>query len=197
MKTPDILLALGPVIKIFDELSISYYIGGSIASSLYGIARATLDIDIVADIKLRHISPLKKHLENDFYFDEDMVRDAIIKKSTFNMIHLETGTKLDIFILKYEPYQYNAIQRRRKDTIEEGNFESMFYFSSPEDIIINKLLWCKMGGEVSERQWHDVVGVIKIQNESLDKKYLKTWSQKLSVWSLLEKAFKEAGILLK
>lgn len=197
MKTPDILFALEPVIKVFERLSIRYYIGGSIASSLYGIARATLDIDIVADMKLRHVSVLKESLENDYYFDEDMVKDAIIRKSTFNLIHLKTGTKLDVFIFRKEPYQSEAIQRRRKDTLGEGGTESTFYFSSAEDIVVNKLLWYKMGGKVSERQWRDVVGVIKVQSEQLDTKYLKIWSQKLSVWSLLEKAFKEAGILLK
>lgn len=195
MKTPDILVALKPVINIFEKLSIPYYIGGSIASSIYGIARATMDVDIVADIDTHHIPALKQHLENDYYMDEDMIKEAILNKSSFNLIHLETVLKIDVFIYKDDPYQRNAIQRKLKDTLEE-NSDTTFYFSSPEDIIINKLIWYKMGGEVSDRQWLDVTGVIKVQGESLDKSYLKDWSQKLQILELLNKAFNESGIKL-
>jgi hypothetical protein len=195
MKTPDILVALKPVINIFEKLSIPYYIGGSIASSIYGIARATMDVDIVADMDVHHIPALTQHLENDYYIDEDMIKEAIRNKSSFNLIHLETVLKIDVFIYKDDPYQRNAIQRKLKDTLEE-NSDTTFYFSSPEDIIINKLIWYKMGGEISDRQWLDVIGVIKVQGESLDKSYLKDWSQKLQILELLNKAFDESGIKL-
>jgi len=196
MKTPDILVALKPVINIFEKLSIPYYIGGSIASSIYGMARATMDVDIVADIDIHHIPALKQHLENDYYIDEDMIKEAILNKSSFNLIHLETVLKIDVFIYKDDPYQRKAIQRKLKDTLEEDNSDTTFYFSSPEDIIINKLIWYQMGGEVSDRQWLDVTGVIKVQGESLDKSYLKDWSQKLQILELLNKAFNESGIKL-
>jgi len=196
MKTPDILVALKPVIHIFEKLSIPYYIGGSIASSIYGIARATLDVDIVAHIETQHIPALKQHLENDYYIDADMIKEAIHNKSSFNLIHLETVLKIDVFIYRDEPYQRQAIQRKLKDTLEEENSATAFFFSSPEDIIINKLIWYKMGEEVSDRQWLDVIGVIKIQGDSLDKSYLKEWSQKLKIPELLNKAFNESGIKL-
>ena len=196
MKTPDILVALKPVINIFEKLSIPYYIGGSIASSIYGMARATMDVDIVANMDTRHIPALKQHLENDYYMDEDMIKEAILNKSSFNLIHLETVLKIDVFIYKDDPYQRIAIQRKLKDTLEEDNSDTTFYFSSPEDTIINKLIWYKMGGEVSDRQWLDVIGVIKVQGESLDKSYLKDWSQKLQILELLSKAFNESEIKL-
>ena len=196
MKPPDIFIALKPVINIFEKLSIPYYIGGSIASSIYGIARATMDVDIVADIDIHHIPALKQHLENDYYIEEGMIKEAIRNKSSFNLIHLETVLKIDVFIYKDDPYQRNAIQRKLKDTIEEDNSDAIFYFSSPEDIIINKLIWYKMGGEVSDRQWLDVTGVIKVQGNSLDKNYLKEWSQKLKIVELLNKAFNESEIKL-
>lgn len=173
MKIPDILDAVQPVIQAFQELSIPYYIGGSIASSVYGIARATMDVDIVADIKSEHIVFLKASLENNYYIDEDMIADAIRRKSSFNLIHLETMIKIDVFIFKEDPYHNDALQRKRKDTLDEDDPNTEFYFSSPEDIIINKLQWYKMGNEVSERQWLDVLGVIKVQGDSLDKEYLQ------------------------
>ena len=196
MQTPDILSALKPVIQSFEKLDISYYIGGSVASSVYGMARATLDVDIIADIKTSQINGLKENLEGDFYIDADMIADAIGRTSSFNLIHLDTMLKIDVFIHKNEPYQNKVLERKIKDTFEEGEQCAEFCFSSPEDIIINKLLWYEMGGKVSERQWLDVTGVIKVQGNLLDKKYLQDWSEKLELLGLLEKAYMDAGLHL-
>jgi len=192
MKIPDILLAVQPVIQAFEKMSIPYYIGGSIASSVYGMARATMDVDVIADLMVTHIPRLKQILENEYYIDAEIITDAIRTNSSFNLIHLETMIKIDVFIHKDEPYPLEALQRIRKDTLEDtANVE--FYFSSPEDIIIHKLQWYKMGGFVSERQWLDVIGVIKVQGDLLDKKYLAGWSRKLGLSSLLKEAFDAAG----
>jgi hypothetical protein len=195
MKIPDIFLALQPVLKAFENLSIPYYIGGSVASSIYGMARATMDVDIVADLKISHINRLKQILENEYYIDNEMIADAIRSASSFNLIHLETMIKIDVFLHKEDPYAEMALQRKRKDTLEELD-KVEFYFSSPEDIIVAKVQWYKIGGFVSERQWLDVIGVIKVQGDLLDKKYLKRWSQKLGLAALMQKAFDEAGVKL-
>lgn len=194
MKTPDILQAIEPVISAFNKLSISYYIGGSIASSIYGIARATMDVDIVADIKIEKISSLKRILENEYYIDENMIKDAIRRFSSFNLIHLETMIKIDVFIHKYQPYQEETQRRKQKDTLEDSEGASEFYFSSPEDIILNKLQWYELGNRVSERQWLDVIGVIKVQLKNLDDEYLRKWGKELGLLDLLTKAFQEAGL---
>jgi len=195
MKIPDIFLALQPVLKAFENLFIPYYIGGSVASSIYGMARATMDVDIVADLKISHINRLKQILENEYYIDNEMIADAIRSASSFNLIHLETMIKIDVFLHKEDPYAEMALQRKRKDTLEELD-KVEFYFSSPEDIIVAKVQWYKIGGFVSERQWLDVIGVIKVQGDLLDKKYLKRWSQKLGLAALMQKAFDEAGVKL-
>ena len=194
MKTPDILLALQPVITAFVKLSIPYYISGSIASSIYGIARATMDVDIVADISTTHKSSLKKLLGDEYYIDEEMIADAIKRMSSFNLIHLKTMIKIDIFIHRSESYSKEAMHRKQKDTLEESENALEFYFSSPEDIIINKLQWYEMGGRVSERQWLDVIGVIKVQSTNLDKAYLRRWGAKLQLMKLLTSAFQDAGV---
>ena len=193
MKIPDIFLAVQPVLKAFENLSIPYYIGGSVASSIYGMARATMDVDIVADLKISHINRLKQILENEYYIDNEMIADAIRSASSFNLIHLETMIKIDVFLHKEDPYAEMALQRKRKDTLDELD-KVEFYFSSPEDIIIAKVQWYKIGGFVSERQWLDVIGVIKVQGDLLDKKYLKRWSQKLGMASLMKKAFDEGDV---
>ncbi len=195
MKIPDILLAVQPVIQAFEKMSIPYYIGGSIASSVYGMARATMDVDIIADLKVTHIPGLKRILENKYYIDAEMIADAIRTNSSFNLIHLETMIKIDVFIHENEPHQNEALQRKRKDTLDDtGSIQ--FYFSSPEDIIIHKLQWYKRGGFASERQWLDIVGVVKVQGDLLDKKYLKRWSKKLGLLSLLKEAFVSANVIL-
>jgi len=194
MKPPDILQALQPVISAFDKLSIPYYIGGSIASSVYGIARATMDVDIVAVIKIENVSSLKLILVNEYYIDEDMIKDAIRRFSSFNLIHLETMIKIDVFIHNHQSYAEESLRRRKKDTLEDTEDASEFYFSSPEDIILNKLQWYEMGSRVSERQWLDVTGVIKVQSTNLDVDYLQKWGEQLGLLDLIKKAFLEAGL---
>jgi hypothetical protein len=196
MKNPDILTALQPVVDALKKFSIPYYIGGSIASSVYGTARATMDIDIVADIKLQHIDLLKQELEKLYYIDGDMIRNAIENSSSFNLIHLETSIKIDVFIFKDISYQRTAFERKVKDNFEDDDSKGEFYFSSPEDIIISKLQWYELGGKMSERQWLDVVGVIKVQAGSLDKNYLQNWTKKLGIYELLKNAFDDAKIQL-
>ena len=194
MRQPDILRALVPVTRVLDTLKIPYYIGGSVASSLYGLARATLDVDIAARIELGHVSSLKESLQNEYYVDEDMIAEAINRRSSFNLIHLATSIKIDVFISSDEPFQQTAMERKVKDTLLEDDPTAEFYFSSPEDVILHKLKWYELGGGVSERQWLDVAGVIKVQGDSLDQVYLQRWSEDLGISSLLKKAFADAGV---
>jgi len=194
MKTSSILSALKPVVEAFEKLKISYYIGGSVASSAYGLARTTLDVDLVSDIKLQHVPPLTEKLESAYYVDSGMMISAIREQSSFNLIHLETMIKIDVFILKDRPYDRGAFQRKRKDTLEEEQKSADYYLASPEDVIISKMEWFCRGGKISERQWNDVLGILKIQGNNLDVKYLKHWSAELGLIDLLIKAFDEAGL---
>ncbi len=192
MNKPDIQSTLEPVINAFKQADIPYYIGGSIASSAYGIARATLDVDIIAKIETGDVSFLAKTLKGLYYLDENAIRDAIKNKSSFNLIHLETLFKVDIFIVKNQEYDLKALERKRKDTLHDEYDSVAFYLASCEDIVISKLTWFRNGGEVSERQWLDVVGIIKVQGENLDKEYLHYWSKQLELSELLNKAINEA-----
>ncbi len=194
MKNPDILVATEPVAEAFEKLGILYYIGGSVASSAYGIPRSTMDVDIVSDLKAQHVRTLVRMLESSYYIDEYMIFDAIERRSSFNIIHLDTMLKIDIFITKNSSYDIETLRRRRKDTLDEEHKSVEFYLASPEDIVLNKLLWFRLGGGVSERQWKDVAGVLKVQKNTLDIKYLQQWASELEVEDLLENAFKDAGI---
>ena len=194
MKQVELIAAIEPVVKAFNQLSILYYIGGSIASSVYGMPRATQDIDLVVDLKPQQIRFLVAQLESAYYIDEEMIMKALDQGTSFNLIHLDTMIKIDIFLVKDEPYHHAAFQRKRQDTLDEEENSLQFYLASSEDIILNKLDWFRIGGYVSDQQWRDIQGVLKIQQPSLDLKYLVTWAKKLGLADWLEKAFQEAGI---
>lgn len=196
MKRSDIIRAIQPVVDAFDELGILYYIGGSVASSSYGIARTTIDIDLVLNLGLNDIKPLVEKLKKEYFIDSEMIKDAIKTKSSFNIIHLETMMKIDIFILKDNYFHKEVFNRKRKDILQDENEEIKIFLCSPEDIILNKLEWYELGGRISERQWLDILGVIKVQNKLLDKNYLLKWAEELKLIDLLKKAFEECALVL-
>lgn len=193
MKPADLFTAIQPVVESFEALKIPYYIGGSIASSMYGIARATVDVDMVADIQPRHVPALVERLESTYYIDANLILDAIERRSTFNLIHLETMLKVDLFVLEHESYPRRAFQRRRKDTLAE-DVSTEFYFASVEDVVLSKLAWYRMRGGGSELQWRDVLGILKVQKDLLDIEYLEHWASNLQLTDLLHRVFQEAGI---
>ena len=152
-----------------------------------------LDVDLVAEMSLQQIAPLVEDLKETYYISDNMVRDAVKRQSCFNVIHLETMFKVDIFIPKTRNYDRSAISRIRMDTLGFGDSELDSYVASPEDVILNKLEWFRKSDEVAQRQWDDVIGVLKIQEKNLDFDYLQKWAEELNVSDLLHRAISEAG----
>ena len=180
------------IAKVFDRLQIPYLVGGSLASSLHGIPRATQDVDMVADLKAPQVTPLVKALEAAFYIDADKIHEAIQHGSSFNVIHLDTMFKIDIFVLQDDPASREEMSRRELYEISEESKEGLF-LATAEDIILRKLYWFQLGGGSSERQWNDVLGVLQVQKERLDYPYLQLGARHMGVASLLEQAIKDAG----
>ncbi len=189
----DVLKALLPVVEALEKLGIAYQIGGSVASSVYGVPRTTMDIDLVANLRPEHVRPLVDLLKDQYYLSPEAIHEALRRRSSFNLIHLETMVKVDVFILRPEPYEQEAFRRSRRDTVVEESARE-FFLSSPEDVILHKLAWFRMGGEVSERQWSDVMGVIRVQADVLDFAYLRQWATALGLADLLEQAIREASL---
>lgn len=194
MSSSDLVAALSPVVDALEQLASPYCVGGSVASSVFGVPRATLDVDILTDVRIDQVEAFVSLLSKDYYVDADMMRDAIRRRASFNMIHLETMLKIDIFIVRARPFDRMAITRPCARFIDEGPGARSYAFHSPEDIILNKLEWYRMGGEISDRQWTDILGVMKVQVSALDVGYLRIWAADLGVADLLERALVDAGI---
>jgi hypothetical protein len=192
MNTPDILAAVTPVVEALEQIGVAYHIGGSVASSLHGIPRSTIDIDLIADLRLENVRTLVKLLQAAYYIDEDAVQDAIKRRTEFNTIHLDTMLKVDVFIPKTRLFDQEELRRVQLKVLEGS--ERSFYTASPEGTILNKLEWYRMGGEVSDRQWNDILGVLKVQGTNLDMAYLQRWASSLGVADLLERALVDAGL---
>ena len=177
------------VTHVLESLGIPYFIGGSLASTLYGMVRTTQDSDIVAEMRLEHLEPFVLALRDEFYMDAEMIVESIQRHSSFNMIHRESVFKVDIFIPRPRPFLQSQLVRAQNQTFL---FESEVSakFASPEDIILAKLEWYRLGGDVSERQWRDILGVLKTRAGELDLDYLRKWANELKVSDLLESALK-------
>ena len=179
------------VTKVFEKLGVHYLIGGSLASTLYGMVRTTQDSDIIVQMRPEHIRPFVSALESEFYIDQEMVAESIQRHSSFNIIHRETMFKVDIFIPSSRPFLRSQLARAQEQTF---TFESQVSakFASPEDTILSKLEWYRMGGEVSDRQWRDILGVLKAQAGRIDLDYLRQWAKELKVGDLLKRALTES-----
>ena len=189
--SPDLLAALTPVVEVLDRLGVAYQVGGSVASSIHGMARATMDVDLVADLDLVHVDAFVGALVQSYYVDGDMIREALEQRSSFNLIHQESMLKVDVFVPKDRPYDRQALSRRIPDRLEDTPNARVFFVATAEDVVLAKLEWFDRGGRMSERQWIDVLGVLRVQEEAVDLDYLRRWASDLGVADLLERALRE------
>ena len=187
----ELLLAVGRVVAAFDTLGVEYLVGGSVASSVFGEPRQTLDADLVARLFGRHAKPLVERLGKEFYADLATIETAIQSQGSFNLIHLETVTKVDVFVRWRDPFGQSQFARRQKKMVGQISPQEL-YFASGEDTVLAKLEWYRKGGCVSDRQWRDLLGVLKVQARTLDRGYLTEWAGKLGLADLLERALGQA-----
>jgi hypothetical protein len=175
------------ILEVLDRLEIPYFVTGSVASSVYGIPRTTRDIDIVADLRLDQVDELAVELRQDFYADREMMKEAFRRGRSFNLIHLGSTHKIDIFPLGRDEYSREAFSRRRfaRTDFPGGPIECVL--GSVEDIVLNKLCWYRAGGEASEAQWNDLRGIVLVSGTRLDREYLRHWARTLEVSDLLER----------
>jgi hypothetical protein len=183
--------ALTPLIETFRDMGIEYQLGGSIASSFHGVPRASLDVDILASISPEQIDPLVERLKGSYYVATGRARDSVVRGTSFNVIHLESMTKIDVFVARSDRFRLESLRRSIPAVLAEDS--APVFMTSAEDIVLHKLAWFRKTGETSTQQWNDVIGVIKIRGPALDRSYLEQWAGELAVTELLARALREAG----
>ena len=183
METADLI---AEVIVCFESLDIPYFITGSIAAILYGEPRFTHDIDIVADIREDHIEDMQKCFpEKQYYFDPDAARNAIKHRFQFNIIHPESGLKVDFFLPKDTQFDRNRFDRCRRMNISDNRQAS---FASPEDVILMKLHYYREGG--SDKHLRDIQSILDISRDLVDIAYIESWVNRLNLAGMWEKIAK-------
>lgn len=170
------------IAEVFERLNIPYAVVGSVASSFYGEARLTNDIDVVADLRNESVALfLRAFPQSDFYLSEDAVREAIRMRSQFNIIHPDSGLKVDVIIPELSGIDQLRLRKRVRP--RDAGFDT--YFASPEDVILKKLEFYHEGG--SEKHLRDIAGILKISGNQLDRSYIASWAQRLGVLDIWEK----------
>ena len=210
------------VTGVLEKLCIRYLIGGSLASTLYGMIRTTQDSDIITEMRQEHVQPFVKALQADFFIDEQMIASSIQHHSSFtascinirtgfaqeqavnidsgsaiyavlcNIIHRESAFKVDVFIPSPSLFLQSQLARAQRTTFAFEP-EASAKFASPEDTVLSKLEWYRLGGELSDRQWRDILGVLKTRAGELDLEYLRLWAKELHLTGLLDRAIKETA----
>lgn len=181
------------VVEAFESLNIPHAIGGSVASGVRGVARATNDVDFIAALLPRHVIPFAEKLRPDFYADEELIRASLEYRRPFNVIHMPTAFKIDIF---------PATEQFHHAQLEQATVVKFDFFGEPlacrvvsaEDIVLAKLRWFRESGRHSEQQWRDLTAVVSTSGATLNRDYLRTWATKLNLTELLEKALHDSQI---
>ncbi len=179
---------LRQVSECLESLGVSYFVGGSVASTMHGEIRTTQDVDLVVELEEPHVRPLVESLRASFYIDYDAVVDAVQRRSSCNLIHLATAFKVDLFVRRERPFSRSEMARRER--VDVGGLS--LPIATAEDSVLTKLEWFEKGGRVSDRQWRDVLGVIKGRGPKLDLAYLERWAVDLGVHELLQRVLLEA-----
>ena len=180
----DLIAALAPVVSCLKQLKVRHYVGGSVASSFHGAVRSTMDVDIVCELADNQVSQFTHRLIDDYYFSEHTIRQAIQDKSCFNLIHLATSFKVDFFVSRGRPFDIDCLLRCNLEDLSE---ELKVAIATPEDSIIAKLEWYRIGNEASERQWDDVSKLIRLLGDEADWEYLHRAAKSVGVKDLLER----------
>lgn len=181
----DLIAALSPVSAALKRLGIRHYVCGSVASSFHGASRSTMDVDLVADMAEAHVNEFLKGFDQDYYVSDAAVRQAIQRKSCFNLIHLSTSFKVDVFISRQRPFDVTAMDRATMERLGESQILQI-HVATPEDTIISKLEWYRKTNETSERQWDDVTRLLKLLDHAADREYLRASAESVGVQDLLE-----------
>jgi hypothetical protein len=193
VNVPDPFVATAALAEVLHALRIPYVVGGSLASMLYGEWRLTNDVDIAIALTSWQVDTLARLLERAFIVDRESIAEAVRERGSFNAIHRSPWVKMDVYVRKPEGHFAEELKRALKHQVGD-DAEQFAFFCTPEDIVLQKLRWYQLGGGASDRQWRDILGVLKRSHERIDCEYLRAWAGNLGVAALLQRALVESGL---
>jgi hypothetical protein len=188
----DPIAVAAQVGRTFELLGVRYVIGGSLASTTFGEPRTTFDVDVAADLSPTNIDAALDAFEGYFLVDRDWAREEAARRGAFQLVHAETIIRIDVFVPEWKGFDLWKWENRKRVVVESSAPDGID-MTSPEAIILQKLIWYRSGDEVSDRQWRDVLGVLKAQHAHLDEDALEEWGETMGIGDLLAKALREAG----
>jgi Nucleotidyl transferase AbiEii toxin, Type IV TA system len=178
--------------EVFNDLDVPWVLGGSVASSLIGEPRSTVDIDVAVRLARAKLDALIADFGEEFLIDREDALRAIRQHGSFNALHYPSVLKIDIFVLGDDPLDIAQVERRRQYVVDGEQGPFVVWAGSPEDQMLRKLRWYQLGQEVSERQWRDVLGIIAVQRDRLDLSYMRELAASTGLTDLLEQALRAA-----
>ncbi len=176
-----------------DELGIAWVLGGSLASSLAGEPRSTMDIDLAVVMTPLDVDRLAAAVADRFYMSVEMARYATAHGSSFNLLDQRSSYKVDLFVLGDSELDRRQLERRVLHHVEVSGQRLALWIGSPDTQILRKLDWFQAGGETSERQWRDVTSLLRVQRQTLDLEEIRATAARLGLDRLLERAIAECG----
>ncbi len=192
MNDRSALKALIDVAQVLEDLGVRFHIGGSMASAVHGEPRQTRGIDLVVDVSQPQARELVRRLAERYYGDEDRAAEAVHRRRAFNLIDLQGGFELDLFCLGDSAF--DRAEFARAVALDLGDQpEIRVRVKSVEDTVLRKLLWYRDGGGHSDRQWSDIVGVLRVCRATIDRAYLHQWADELQLSGWLARAEQESN----
>lgn len=180
------------VAALLDDLSIPYVLGGSVASSLVGEPRATVDVDLAVRLQRAQVGALVAALGTAYYVSREAALEAVARSSSFNLIHLGSMQKVDLFVLGEGLLDRRQIERRERVVVAEDPRREL-WVGSAEDQVLRKLAWFRLGGQISDRQWRDVVAILSVQADRVNYEDLRAAAAALGLADLLARAERQAA----